>query len=824
LRIDLHVHSSHSTRPSQWFLQKIGCPESFTAPGALYRMARERGMERVTITDHNRISGVAEIAHLPGVFVSEEITTYFPENGCKVHVLAWEINEAQHAEIQKVRESIFDLVPFLRAHGIHHAVAHPLYAINDRLTSGQFEKLLLLFDTFEANGARSDRMNQFLTTTLAALTPEIMEVLSNRHDLAAVGDAPWRKQMVGGSDDHSGLNIARTYTEVPKVDRLASFFKGVADGKALVRGDAAVPQTMAHNLYGIAYQFYRDKFGLQRVADKDVLINFLDYALRPNGIKAPENGGVVSRICLFINKHRRSKEPKNQTLQTLIQKETRKLLQHDPELLTLTRQKETDPVELEQHWFAFANKVTHSVFRQFADHLMDHVHGANVFNIFHSLGSAGGLYTLMAPYFIAYNQFTKDRHIVGQIEQRLASLGNPQRGGDLNVAHFTDTFYEVNGVALTMQRQVRVARKHQLGLTVVTCHDKHHDNDVGVRHFPAVGAYSLPEYPELKIFYPPLLEMLDYCYRKGFNQIHSATPGPVGLAALAIARMLKLPISGTYHTQIPQYAKALTGDQAIEDLTWKYTVWYYDQMDLIKVPSQSTKDELVRKGISPEKIQLFPRGINIKRFNPVHRNGFFSGRYGISDDRLKLLYVGRVSREKNLPVLVEAFQKLITHKPKVHLVVVGDGPYRPQMQAVLKEAPATFTGYLQGDDLAQAYASADLFVFPSTTDTFGNVVLEAQSSGLPVIVTDKGGPCENMVDGETGLIVPANSAYDLHEAMAKLVLDTALNKAMGVAARNYMAKRSFEAAFMRSWELNKHIGRLKQHCAHDIFSELSAVA
>ena len=781
-------------------------------------------MTRVTITDHNRISGVAEIAHLPGVFVSEEITTYFPENGCKVHVLAWDINETQHEEIQRVRENITDLVSYLRSKRIHHAVAHPLYAINDRLTPDLFEKLLLLFDHFEANGARSGQMNRFLSATLASLTPSIMETLADRQNMAPVGIRPWRKYLVGGSDDHSGLNIARTFTEVPGASSLDTFFDGIVHDNALVRGCAAVPLTMAHNLYGIAYQYYHHKFGLKRMVDKDVLIQFLDYILRPQNATAPESSSVVSKIYLYFNQRRRQRKPKNQSLQTLIQRETRKLLQQDPELMTLIRQKGADCEELEQHWFAFANKVSHAVFRQFADHLMDHVHGANVFNIFHSLGSAGGLYTLMAPYFVAYSQFTKDRNIVKDIEQRLAPADSAKTGRDLKVAHFTDTFYEVNGVALTMQRQIRTARKHHLGLTIITCHDKQHGNNAGVRHFQAVGAYGLPEYPELKIFYPPLLEMLDYCYREGFNQIHSATPGPVGLAALAVARMLKLPISGTYHTQIPQYAQALTGDQAIEELTWKYTLWYYDQMDLIKVPSMSTKQELVSKGINPDKIHLFPRGINIERFNPAHRNGIFASRYGIDAPCVKLLYVGRVSREKNLPLLVAAFRQLLTRTRLVHLVVVGDGPYRTEMQAALKGSPATFTGYLDGDDLAQVYASADLFVFPSATDTFGNVVLEAQASGLPVIVTDQGGPCENMVDNETGLIVPANNAEALCATMAKLALDASMSRAMGVAARNYMAKRSFEAAFIRSWELNKQMGQSARPHPTDSFSKWAAVA
>ncbi len=133
MRIDLHVHSRFSKRPSAWVLKKIGCPESFTRPLDIYRIATERGMTHVTITDHNRIEGALEIAHLENTFVSEEITTYFPDDGCKLHILAFNISERQHEDIQKLRANVFDLVPYLHRSGIVHVLAHALYAVNDRL-------------------------------------------------------------------------------------------------------------------------------------------------------------------------------------------------------------------------------------------------------------------------------------------------------------------------------------------------------------------------------------------------------------------------------------------------------------------------------------------------------------------------------------------------------------------------------------------------------------------------------------------------------------------------------------------------------------------
>jgi glycosyltransferase involved in cell wall biosynthesis len=167
----------------------------------------------------------------------------------------------------------------------------------------------------------------------------------------------------------------------------------------------------------------------------------------------------------------------------------------------------------------------------------------------------------------------------------------------------------------------------------------------------------------------------------------------------------------------------------------------------------------------------------------------------------KLLYVGRVSKEKNLPLLVHAFRGLQETVNDVGLVIVGDGPYREEMQKALEGTPSLFTGYLEGESLSSVYASCDLFVFPSTTDTFGNVVLEAQASGLPVVVTDRGGPQETMVEGDTGVVVQGNDAVSLLITLKDLLSQPVTLKTMGQAARQYAERRSFDAAFAETWKM-----------------------
>ena len=154
-KCDLHIHSRHSARSEEWLFRRFDFPDSYSDPKQLYKELRKRGMDYVTITDHDSIDGCLEIAHLPRTFISEQVTTYFPHDGCKLHILVWGISEQQHREIESVRENLFDLQRYLQSAEITHAVAHPLYSVNGKLDATHLEQLILLFKHFEGiNGLR----------------------------------------------------------------------------------------------------------------------------------------------------------------------------------------------------------------------------------------------------------------------------------------------------------------------------------------------------------------------------------------------------------------------------------------------------------------------------------------------------------------------------------------------------------------------------------------------------------------------------------------------------------------------------------------------
>jgi len=470
LKIDLHVHSRSSKRPSQWVLQKLNCPESFTNPLKLYEIAKARGMDYVTITDHNTLAGSLEIAHFRDTFVSEEITTYFPENNCKLHVLALNITEAQHEDITRLRKNIYELADYLNQTQITHILAHPYYDMNQKLTLDHFEKLLLLFKNFELNGSRDGYQNQLLAAIVQGIQQKDIELLADKHNMGPFGKNQWRKNLTGGSDDHSSLNIARMHTLVPGATTLTEFFSGLENGRAKVEGTAATPKTLAHNLYGIAYQFYKSQFKLDRYVNKDMLFRFLDYSLT-----IPDetgNKGILTRLQDFLIARRPSisfLQEQNPGLVDLIQKKGHSLLAESPRLQWILKHPRDLKMNKEDDWFRFLNDISESLIRNLGDTILDSLSKARLFNIFQTIGSAGSVYSLLAPYFLAFRLFTKDRKFAEKCHAHRLGKAPEIIPNKNNIAFFTDTLYETNGVALTLRMMLETAQKNNKFLSVITC-------------------------------------------------------------------------------------------------------------------------------------------------------------------------------------------------------------------------------------------------------------------------------------------------------------------------------------------------------------------
>ena len=795
-KVDLHVHSKYSDQPSDWILRRIGAPECFTDPQLLYDRAKSAGMDFVTITDHDEIAGALELkAKYPSeIFVGQEITTYFPENGCKMHVLAWDFSEEQYREIRSLRPNIMEMAAYLRQQGILHSVAHPFYQNNGRLTLDQFEKLILMFKHFEGlNGARDPVVNSLAVDILRGLTPETVAQLADRHGVPPQMTEPHIKFFTGGSDDHSSVFIARAYTTVPRVTGYREFLQQVREGKCAFAGKAGSALTMSHSLYNIAYLYYSDKLKRGSKSGHELMINvFKNFVGGENPLQLTF-GQRIRHAVRKITKKQKSSEEKELSLGSQLSK----LLQQEG-FKDHANAQVAQNEEIEMRSFRIASKVVNELSYTFFRKLIQKFSEGKILDCLQAVSALGPIALGAAPYVVAFKHHTKDRPLMR--EAALRYLGKlPPELPKQKRAWFTDTLQDVNGVSQTIHRICEVARRNGRDIQVITSKSKLEAADLPLKNFEPVGEFELKEYEGLVLAFPPLLDILEHCWRGSFSEIVISTPGPVGLMGILTAKILGLKVSGIYHTDFPQYVRVLTGDEKMGALTWKYMEWFYGALDMVYVPSNTYLTMLLDRGFPLEKLKVMPRGIDCQMFTPAKRDPRFWEMFG-SNGQVKFLYVGRVSREKDLDVLAEAYSRLHREHPETLLSVVGDGPFLAEFKKRLPKGSAIFTGFLSGDVLPRAYASADVFVFPSTTDTFGNVVLEAQASGLPAIVSDTGGPRELIEHGKTGLITRSKNAQSLFEAMRQMATDASLRQQMSVNARQRMSERTWEKAFDDFWE------------------------
>jgi len=374
----------------------------------------------------------------------------------------------------------------------------------------------------------------------------------------------------------------------------------------------------------------------------------------------------------------------------------------------------------------------------------------------------------------------------------------PSKAGQPKVALFVDAPEHLSGVAVTIGNWATQAAERDLNLTIHTAGRGTLPRAV---EFQPMGTLELKNYAGMRLHVPHVQEVMRYMEEAGFDMVHISTPGPMGLVGLLAARTLGLPVSGTYHTDFPRYAVRLSGDPGVEEGCWNFMRWFYGQMDRIAAPSMGTLLDLKEHGFDPAKLQVVGRGVRADRFHPLKRDEELRATWDAGRPH-KLLYVGRVSEEKNLDCLIYSFQQLCQHRDDTELVVVGDGPYRDTMMAKLQGFPAVFPGRKTGDELQRIFASCDLFVFPSETDTFGVVLIEAQASGLPVVVSAKGGTQYAMEKNITGTVVDEMTPSSLMAAVRNLLDDPEGVADMKRAARAFAEEHTQERAFDTYWRFH----------------------
>lgn len=357
------------------------------------------------------------------------------------------------------------------------------------------------------------------------------------------------------------------------------------------------------------------------------------------------------------------------------------------------------------------------------------------------------------------------------------------------VALFTGAYnHVVDGVSLTLNRLVSYLEADDVPVLVLapTVDDPPIDHAGTLEPAPSIPMTGRPEYRVSLGLGPDALEVLD---RFKPTIIHIATPDILGLEALLYARAWGIPVVASYHTHFSSYLEFYNLGWA-ERAMWTYLRWFYGRCEHLYVPTQSMAEVLAEHGIS-DGVEIWPRGVDIKLFHPDERSMPWRRELGFEDDDVVITFVSRLVVEKGLDVFAEVVSDLQRAGEPVRCLIVGEGPACDMLREAIPTA--VFLGYQDGRDLSRAYASSDIFLFPSETETFGNVTLEAMASGIPTVCADATGSSSLVLDGKTGYLVPGRDTGAFKERVLQLVHSNELREQMGTAAR--------EEAETYSWRL-----------------------
>lgn len=364
----------------------------------------------------------------------------------------------------------------------------------------------------------------------------------------------------------------------------------------------------------------------------------------------------------------------------------------------------------------------------------------------------------------------------------------------MKVAIFTDTFFpQVNGVTKTLGKLKD--HLHQEGVEYLIFAPDDPERSIGSfeENIQRMISFRFFLYPECRLSIPNYFKIKNKLNEYKPDLIHIITPFNLGLCGLKYATSYNIPLVSSYHTNFTHYLDYYNL-HFLEKPIWSFFRWFHSHSQINFCPSQATMEDLRKNGI--KNLKIWDRGIDAKLYSPEYRDENLRKSYGL-EDKITLLYVGRLAPEKNLSLLIKSMKMINQkHQDKVQLLITGDGPLLNDLK---KEAPSNviFTGYLRGVELSKIYASADIFTFPSVTETYGNVILEAMASGLPVLSFIEGGVKENLYDGYNGLACKEITPESFTANLEKMIIDEVLRKELANNAYNYALNKSWDKVFKR---------------------------
>jgi glycosyltransferase involved in cell wall biosynthesis/predicted metal-dependent phosphoesterase TrpH len=744
-RVDMHCHSTASHFSKLGVQRSLGLPECATPPQEVYDLAKRRGMDFVTITDHDTIDGCLELAERPDCFVSEELTARFAGEPQAVHVLCYGITPGDHEWLQAHSGDVEACAAYLHEQGIACALAHPFFNVAAPLTRRHRRRLAELFPIWEVrNGSRAAELNM----------------------PAAVYLETQGGTGIGGSDDHAGVDIGRTYTEAPAAATPEEFLAHLRRGEAEASGEQGSAAKWAHAAMALAARALaagdgRGSLGGQRLGGSGE---------GPPPVRAGASGpdpGAVLRMAERVIREGAAREGK--IAADVGPEDARALLEAWLEGIGLEERGPELIAYLQGDGFSHADLYRRA--RRIHERRLRAMIGEGSRAVADGdfPRAVNGLFEALVP-AVPYAPATA---FLGAEKAKLRD----RRGERPRVAVIADGIGSMHGVTHTIE-QIRERGVPGFEVDIV-------GTDPGVDcRLPAAAELEIPFYEGMSLGVPGLPDLVETLAEGSYDLVHVTAPGPAGIAATLMSRITGVPLIASYHTEIATYAGMRSQDGTLEALTRAGLGAFYSAPAAVLSPSPSADASVIALGADPARVGRWERGVDVGRFDPAKADrDAFPG-------EIKVLYSGRLTREKGVDLLAETFLRAHAADPRLHLLLAGGGPEEGELRERLGER-ATFLGWLSGEELPRAYASADAFLFASSTDTYGQVILEASASGLPIVAVAEGGPAALVENRHTGLLCLPDPDH-LAGALLQLASSPQLRRQLGAAGARAARERSWE--------------------------------
>ena len=804
LKLDFHCHDRNSDVPDELWARILGLPETWLKTRDLVKCLRRNGCDAITITNHNNARSCWDLLDQGhDVLVGAEFTCTIPESEIYMHVLAYGFTPEQEATLNKKRKNIYDFARYAAERDVPLIVPHPLYFYtrNDKLAPDLFERLALMFQRFEVlNGNRDVWQSLLVLNWARGLTQEKLERYSRKHKLdpkefGVAIDRP--KVLTGGSDDHMGITAGTcgSFLHVPDLEQRRKSTPASQLALEAIRAGTIAPygHVAENQKLSVALLDYFSQIAT-RISDPGLVRLLLHRGTTQDKLMCL----AIGNILLEMKKHKRTQRfisvmhdalhgrKPGWHVRFAVANDYKFCVKYLERIVEAHGDTEQFPVAVNdaiaelfnglfrlivqrtQQCIGKGGKLsiedlsTEALIRKlemplqitslmFGDspHRDRNITGVNVAGLLDKLSFPVLVNLVLAGSQIASTRVLyANRKFLNEFAAHIGRNEHPRRA-----LYLTDTLRDKNGVSTSLSGKLSEIQRRNYPVDFLIAHESAKP-EAHLHVVKPLAQFSIPGFGEQQIRIPDVLEIARIFYRGGYDRVVCSTEGPMVLVSLFLKYMFNVPVYFFMHTDWLDFVRHTTNlDSHERDRIRRVMRTLYRQFDGVFVLNTDHRRWLTGSQMGLSKKKVFLTGHHVERPQldcvvPVRKGELIPG---ATDDTPVIFTACRISREKGVLDLPEIYRRARCKIPDLRIVIAGSGPAEEELRKALPEA--TFLGWVNRERLAQVYAGLDLFVFPSKFDTFGNVVLEAFSHGMPVLAYNCKGPKDLVEDGRSGYLI-----------------------------------------------------------------------